>query len=201
MDTPRIQRGGTGPVRRPDNSFARDTAWLDLRLPAPPDEPLIFADVVVTNPVANSVAGHAASEDGWAAEGAAKRKHARDPPGPRIRGHLVPLAVEAFGRWGKEARKFLRHAASRASQRGEFTGYSVAAGALIAGRWLQELSVTLQKGNAAMIRSATGCTGAWDVLAPEDLKWLSPDQVQDILTRYEGFVAAGDEDGLCVTVV
>ena len=44
------------------------------------------------------------SVKGWAAKQSAAAKHTRYPPGPRIRGRLVPLAVEVYGRWGEEAR-------------------------------------------------------------------------------------------------
>ena len=53
---------------------------MDLKLRAPPEEPLVYGDVVVSHPGAPSNVREAAAEDGGMAEKAVLRKQARYPP-------------------------------------------------------------------------------------------------------------------------
>ncbi len=83
---------------------------------APPDAPVAYLDVEVTHPCAPAYCAQAALELGHAAQAAAAAKHTRYPP-HRVRGRLVPFAVETYGRLRDEALSFLRKADRRACRR------------------------------------------------------------------------------------
>ena len=107
----------------------------------------VYLDVVVptagsTNP--ETVRSRAA-KDGAAAARAADGKRVRYP-GP----DLVPFAVEALGRPGRDAAAFLRSLAPSEPE---------ARSAVLGAAW-QSLSVVLQMGNAELLLSASGAGGA-----------------------------------------
>jgi hypothetical protein len=108
---------------------------------------LMYLDVVVptagtTNP---ETARSRADRDGAAAARAADGKRVRYP-GP----DLVPFALEALGRPGRDAVTFMRSLAPSDPET-----RSVVLGAA----W-QTLSVVLQTGNAELLLSAAGASGA-----------------------------------------
>ena len=135
---------------------------LDLRLEAPPDAPITYLDVVVAHPCSASYLAGAASENGFAAWKAEEGRHQRYQPTLRVRGRLVPLAVETYGRLGDEGLSFLRRAAARGCTR--TTALAVLGGEgppAALGAWLQRQSCALQKANAAALRAAGGATASW----------------------------------------
>ena len=79
-----------------------EQARLDNRFNGPPNDPLVYGDVVVSRPEAAAWLDAAAARDGAAAEGAAKGKHTRYPVFALLVGRLVAFSVETFGRWGAE---------------------------------------------------------------------------------------------------
>ena len=85
-----------------------ERAILDLRLEAPPDAPVTYADNVVAHPCSATYVHGAVAENGFAARQAEAAKHGRYPPNARVQGRLVPLAVETYGRLGEEGLRFLR---------------------------------------------------------------------------------------------
>ena len=106
----------------------------------------VYLDVVVpaagtTNP---ETARSRAARDGAAAARAADGKRLRYP-GP----DLVPFAVEALGRPGRDAATFLRSLAPSDPE---------ARSAVLGAAW-QSLSVILQTANAELLLSAAGAAG------------------------------------------
>ena len=82
--TPKLDREGNPAWRR---------ARLDLKLMAPPVEPLVFGDAVMGYPRAQRAVRDAADEDGAAAQKAKERKLTRYPP------ELIPNSrMVAFSR-------------------------------------------------------------------------------------------------------
>ena len=149
--------------QRRNGLWVLEHAILDLRLEAPPDAPVTYLDVAVAHPCAGTYVGDAATEDGYAARKAEERKHERYPPNARVRGRLVPLAVETYGRLGEEGLRFLRRAAGRACTR--TTALAVLGGEgppAALGAWLQRQSVALQKQNAAAFKAAAGAATTWE---------------------------------------
>jgi len=155
-------------VQRANGRWVLERAILDLRLEAPPAAPVTYLDTVVTHPCAATYLHGAAGEDGFAARLAEEGKHSRYPPDPRVQGRLVPLAVETYGRLGKEGLRFLRKAAGRACTR--TTALAVLGGEgppAVLGSWLERQSVALQKNNAAAFKAAAGAAATWrDLRAP-----------------------------------
>ena len=140
-----------------DGRWVVERAILDLRLEAPPDAPITYADNVVTHPCSATHLHGAAAENGYAARQAEAAKHGRYPPTARVRGRLVPLAVETYGRLGEEGLRFLRKAAGRACTR--TTALAVLGGEgppAPLGAWLERQSVALQKNNTAALKAAAG---------------------------------------------
>ena len=130
-------------------------AVLDLRLESPPDEPLVYCDVVVAHPKARGVAAAAAASDGAAAARAEADKHRRYPDGRVPLGRLVPLAVEPYGRWGDEALRLFKAAAARTVARTAALGnLGDTAAPAVLGSMMARLSVSLQRGNAECARAA-----------------------------------------------
>ena len=154
--------------QRPNGQWAVERAILDLRLEAPPDAPITYLDMVVAHPCAATYLHGAAGEGGYAESQAEAAKHGRYPPNARVRGRLVPLAVETYGRLGTEGLRFLRKAAGRACTR--TTALAVLGGEgppAVVGAWLERQSVALQKNNAAALRAAAGAASTWrDTRAP-----------------------------------
>ena len=135
---------------------------------SPPDAPVTYPDTVVTHPCATTFCHGAAGTNGYAASQAEAAKHGRYPPNARVRGRLVPMAVETYGRLGTEGLRFLRKAAGRACAR--TTALAVLGGEgppAVVGAWLERQSVALQKNNAAALRAAAGAAATWrDTRAP-----------------------------------
>ena len=150
------------------DSRRRPREILDLRLEAPPDAPITYLDTVVTHPCAVTYCDGAAAANGHAARQAEVGKHHRHPPGPRVQGRLVPLAVETYGRLGEEGLRFLRKAAGRACTRVSTLAVLGEEGPPAAlGAWLERQSVALQKNNAAVLKTAAGAAATWrDLRAP-----------------------------------
>jgi len=136
---------------------------LDLRLEAPPDAPVTYLDVVVTHPCSATYCAAAAAENGYAARRAEEDKHARYPPhAAGVSGRLVPLAVETYGRWGKEGLSFLKRATARASSRTSALAVLGGEGPpAVLGAWLQRQSVALQKSHASALKAAAGAAATW----------------------------------------
>ena len=150
-------------MRRANGARVRQRAVLDLRLEAPPDAPVTYLDVVVTHPCSATYVAGAAGESGFAAQKAEEAKHTRYPPNtPGVSGRLVPLAVETYGRWGKEGLKFLKKATARTAAR--TTALAVLGGEgppAVLGVWLQRQAVALQKSNVAAFKAAAGAAAVW----------------------------------------
>ena len=139
-----------------------------MRLGAPPDAPVTYLDMVVAHPCAATYLHGAAGESGHAASQAEAGKHGRYPPNARVRGRLVPLALETYGRLGQEGLRFLRKAAGRACTRTSALAVLGGEGPpAVLGAWLERRSVALQKNNAAALKAAAGAAATWrDLRAP-----------------------------------
>ena len=95
----------------------------------------------------------AARQDGaTAAEGEADKRERY--PQARSPFPALPLALETYGRHGREALRYLRRLARSEAERSEGSGVDTA-GALVS-RWGRWLSVALHKANAAVLWSALG---------------------------------------------
>ena len=101
-DRPVLDRRGQQ-KRDSHGNLLWERARLDLKLMAPPEEPLVYGDVVVSHPGAQTHVREAAAEDGAAAEKAAHRKRARYPPEQVPSARLVAFSVETGGRWSEDA--------------------------------------------------------------------------------------------------
>ena len=156
------------PVRQANGRWRVERAILDLRLEAPPDAPVTYLDMKVTHPCAATYIHGAAAANGHAARQAEAGKHGRYPPNPRVRGRLVPLVAETYGRLGEEGLRFLRKAAGRACTRTTTLAVLGEEGPpAVLGAWLERQSVALQKNNAAAFRAAAGAAATWrDLRAP-----------------------------------
>jgi len=160
--------GWDRPVQQPNGRWRVERAILDLRLEAPPDAPVTYLDAVVTHPCAATYRDGAAATNGHAARQAEVGKHRKYPQNGRVRGRLVPLAVETYGRLGEEGLRFLRKAASRACTRTSTLAVLGEEGPpAVLGAWLERQSVALQKNNSAALKAAAGAAGMWrDLRAP-----------------------------------
>ena len=142
--------------RDADGNLLWEHARLDLRLEGGPEEPTTYGDVVVSQARADSWVRLGAATDGAVAAEAAARKARRYPPEEVPGAKLVAFAVEAGGRWSKDAKDFLWRAAGRASERhpglAELGGQGRAA---VFSSWLSQLSCALQKANVACLRTAS----------------------------------------------
>ena len=133
-----------------------------MRLEAPRDAPLTHVDVVVTHPCAASYLHGAAGESGYAAAQWESAKHQRYPPNPHVRGRLVALAVETYGRLGQEGLRFLWKAVGRACTRtSALAVLGVEGPPAVLGAWLERQCVALQKNNAAALKAAAGAAATW----------------------------------------
>ena len=122
---------------------------------APPEEPLVYGDVVVSHPGAPSHARAAAETDGATARKAALKKAGRYPPEEVPNARLVALAVETGGRWDPDALDFLKKAAGRAAQRHQgLSSLEGGGAAAVFATWLRQLACTLQRANVAALRGA-----------------------------------------------
>ena len=179
----RDRNGNPVPQRDEDGNVVLDAAGnpvpkveharLDHRWEAPPEEPRGYGDVVVSHPGAASWEARAADEDGATAEAAARAKHDRYPEDAVRPGRLTAFSVESWGRWSKEAYRFLKRAAARSAVRSPGVQELGARGSsAVLGSWLTQLSCALQKANVAMLRGSAGDARAWP----------------------EGFTPGGDEE-------
>ena len=157
---------------------------------APPEEPLVYGDVVVSHPESAAWLNSAADRDAATAEGAAQGKHRRYPAWALSGGRLVPLSVETFGRWGKEAQDWLRDAAHATCKRNPQLAYLGEWGppALLEA-WHCRLSVALQRGNAACLLQAGQLRGPADFAG--DTGW--EEDLDDLLREAAAAAAAGWE--------
>jgi hypothetical protein len=173
--TPKLDREGNPVWRR---------ARLDLKLMAPPEEPLVFGDVVVSHPGAQCAVRDAANEDGVTAQKAKERKMARYPPAEIPNSRLVAFSVETGGRWDKDALDFLKKAAGRAAQRHPgLASLEEGGSSAVFASWLRQLSCALQKANVAGLRgAAAGGVQPTGVRREEetDPDWLS-EQIDELL--------------------
>ena len=177
-DRQRRQRNGRWQIQR---------AVLDLRVEAPPAEPVAYLDTKVTRPCSPSYAADAAAENGFAAAKAEEEKHTRYPPRPGTTGRLVPLVVETYGRWGAEALSFLRRAAGRACTRTTALRVLEEEGPpAVLGSWLERASVALQKSNAAALKAAAGAAATWSATESPGVE----EAVLNILAEAERLAAA-----------
>ena len=164
---------------------------LDNRFNGPPNDPLVYGDVVVSHPEAAAWLDAAAARDGAAAEGAAKGKHTRYPVFALLGGRLVPFSVETFGRWGAEALEFLRDAAEATCERSPQLAFMGSWGPVaLLGAWHGRLSVALQKANAACVLQAGQIRGSVDLAG--DSAW--EEDVEDLLRDAAAAAAAGGLD-------
>ena len=195
-DRPVLDRGGNQRLDQDGNPVWK-RARLDLKLMAPPEEPLVYGDVVVSHPGAPSNARDAAAEDGATALKAAHRKKARYPPEDVPGARLVAFSVETGGRWGDDALDFLRKAAGRAAQRHPgLASLEEGGSSAVFTSWLRQLSCALQKANVASLRGAAAggaragrgahnAPRAGEEAGEEDDDWLL-EQVEELLVRAGG---------------
>ena len=142
------------PVHVPEWDTPTERAILDLRIEGGPGGPRRFADVVVPHPVATHHQGPAAARDGAAAAHCEREKYRRYGP------HVLPLAVESFGRWGPAAMKWWRALAqqvARADPALQHQGKWAVPGLL--NRWWAETGAALQRANAEALLASTGLEG------------------------------------------
>ena len=120
--------------------------------------PKLFLDVTVRHSVPNAGdrLARAARENGAVNREAEHEKENRYPAG-RSPFKVVPLALETFGRHGKQALNHLRRLARKKAEALD-EGGDEAVSALVL-RWGCQLSVALQRANAANLRR---CLGAAD---------------------------------------
>ena len=90
-----------------------------------------------------------------AAEGEADKRERY--PQARSPFPALPLALETYGRHGREALRYLRRLARSEAERSEGSGED-AAGALVS-RWGRWLSAALHRANVRNLRAALGCEG------------------------------------------
>jgi len=163
-------------------------ARLDNRFTGPPEDPLVYGDVVVSHPEATAWLAGAADRDGFAAHGAAKGKHARYPAFALPGGRLVPFSVETFGRWGPEALDFLRGAAQATCERSPQLAFLGSWGTVaLLGAWHARLFIALQKGNAACVLQAGRIRGAEDFAGATGWE----EDIDDLLRDAAAAAAAG----------
>ena len=139
-----------------DLEAVREEARLDLEVRAL-GAPRTFYDVTVRHAVPGDAtrAGAAASRDGAVVQEAEGTKKTRYPDG-RTPWRCVPLALDTYGRHGRQALQHLRALAKeRSTQEVEGDGAERAASVLVQ-RWAAQLSVALHRANAAVLWSALG---------------------------------------------
>ena len=198
----KIQRDRQGrPKRDRRGNVLQAHARLDLRLQAPPEEPLTYGDVVVGHPCAESWVRDAANVDGATAEVGVRRKLKRYPPEMLPSAKLVAFSVETWGRWAPEAVAFLKRAAGRAAQRSPGLASPDEGGAnAVYAAWLRQLSCALQKGNVACLRGAASgqprnsASGEQvDEGGDEEIPGWLEEQIDDLIAQ--AAAAAGVETG------
>lgn len=88
-----------------------------------PDGRTVVLDTVVTHPSASTYVRRAAAETGFAAERAALEKHRnfKEIAGDGAGYQFVPLAMESYGRLGREAARFLGELGHVAAENGHIT--------------------------------------------------------------------------------
>ena len=134
-----------------------ELARLDLQIEHPPDDPLVYGDVVVIHPNVSSHQSRAARRDGGAAMIAEAGKRRRYPADRLSRGRLVPLAFEAHGQVGPEAFALLKTAARRAGQRAlETRSLGKHATSVTMSYWATRISCALQKAQTRQLLNSVG---------------------------------------------
>ena len=132
----------------------REEAVLDLEVRSA-EAPRLYFDVTVRHAVGAGAArlARAARHDGATAAEGGSDKRARYPQA-RSPYQVLPLALETYGRHGREALRYLRRLARGQAEQLEETPEN-AAGALVS-RWGRWLSVALHRANARNLRAALG---------------------------------------------
>ena len=117
--------------------------------------PRLLLDVTVRHAVPGNVhhLAKAADADGAVNKEAELQKHGRYPAA-QAPWKLLPLALDTYGRHGREALQHLRLRATRRAQALD-EGSDQAASALVL-RWACRLSVALHRANARNLRSGLG---------------------------------------------
>ena len=135
--------------QRPDGTWLR--AKLDLRVDGGPGVAAEYLDVVVGHPVSSCHATTRANgnSDGRQAGVEERGKHAR------YGAAVVPLAVETYGRWGKQASRWWRLLARFvAGNDPALAHHGRWAGSVLLARWWAVLSVGLQRDCAETVQAA-----------------------------------------------
>ena len=135
----------------------REEAVLDLEVQSA-DSPLLYLDVTVRHSVPGDAArlSAAAGADGAVNAEAEQDKRLRYPAG-RAPTRVVPLAMETYGRHGKEALRHLRRLARAQAARSAAPEDESSTSGLLQ-RWGEQLSVALHRFNARAVRAACGAT-------------------------------------------
>ena len=103
----------------------------------------------------------------------------------------MPFSVETFGRWGKEARDWLRDAAHAACERNPLLACLGEWGPpAVLGAWDCRLSVAFQEGSAACLLQAGRLRGAADFAGPTGWE----EDVEDLLRDAAAFAGASWEE-------
>ena len=102
----------------------------------------------------------------------------------RCNRHVVPLAVETYGRWGKHALQWFRAQAKHvAGQDPALAHMGKWATPALLSRWWSATSIALQRANVAALRSCGGwpvprykpgapaAPPAWQLLCEEPASW------------------------------
>ncbi len=120
--------------------------------------PKLFLDVTVHHdvPGGGDRLARAARTNGAVNLEAEREKESRYPAA-RAPYKVVPLALETYGRHGQQAPKYLRKLARKKAEALE-EGDDEAVSALVL-RWGCQLSVALQRANAANLRRSFGAAG------------------------------------------
>ena len=132
----------------------REEALLDLDVRSA-QHPRLLLDVTVRHAVPGDAhrLARAADNDGAVAKEAEHDKHLRYPAA-QAPYKLLPLALDTYGRHGREALQHLRLLAKRRAQSLD-EGADHAASALVQ-RWACRLSVALHRANAENLRKSLG---------------------------------------------
>ena len=129
---------------------------LDLEVRSA-QNPRLLLDVTMRHAIAGDAhrLDRAANDDGAVVKETEHDKHTRYPAA-RAPYKLVPLAVDTYGRRGREALHHLRLLAKRRAQALDGDGDSDRAASTLVLRWACRLSVALHRANAENLRKSLG---------------------------------------------
>ena len=139
------------------------TRAADVRIEAEEGHPVTWVDVAIHCSMQSCRGDPKPNKAGQAVrqgEQANYRQWGLSPKDPtRKEGRLIPAIFESQGRMGRklveELQRWAQTFAKKHCGEGEFEESVVQTAVLK--RWRQKLSVTLQKGNAAVFRASMGC--------------------------------------------